>query len=271
MRKKSRVSAAEKALAEMNSQFRQVEDEFALLKEKYTQNKISEQEFRTQLRKLRIRDGEGHCWTIGARTGKWYFFDGDEWVESQPPSVQEGKAICIYCGFENELTSETCQHCGGRVKESVPLAEDVEESPPDEVRKITPGFAQKFDLSQVDKFHDDTTEDKPGLGEGELRSDFFIKALSPVSSLLFFGIGGLFLGMIFGVFVGTTHFFSDVNAAMPAFLLRLHGQLIRGVLFGLLGGAVGFGLLAGVGLCLGLLINMVLYFMGGLRIRISRP
>lgn len=254
----------------MKKQFREVENEFALLKEKYTKNKISEQEFRAKLRKLRIRDGKDRCWTIGARTGKWYFFDGEDWIESKPPSIQEGKAICIYCGFENEITSETCQHCGGRVKEKVPLSEEGEGSTPEEESTIPPDLVEKFDLGQVEDFSDDTDTKGEAFGVEEEKPYSLIKALNPVSSLLFFGIFGLFLGIIFGVFVGTTDFFSEVGAALPAFFLDLRGQLIRAVIFGLLGGAVGFGLLGGVGLALALLINMVLYFMGGFKFRISR-
>ena len=54
---------------------------------------------------------------IGSRTGKWYYFDGTDWIQSDPPSIQEGKAICIYCGFENTLKSVLCARCGQNLAE----------------------------------------------------------------------------------------------------------------------------------------------------------
>ncbi len=99
----------------MREKFEEVENQFQELKKKFKQKKISEREFRYRLKKLRLNDPNGKCWTIGARSGKWYYFDGDKWVESDPPSLQQGKAICIYCGFENDIRSEVCEYCGGRL------------------------------------------------------------------------------------------------------------------------------------------------------------
>ncbi len=99
----------------MEERFKKVESDFVQLRKDYQQEKISEREFKDRLKLLRLTDKNGRCWTIGAKTGKWYFYDGTDWVEANPPSLQQGKAICIYCGFENDIKSEVCDYCGGNL------------------------------------------------------------------------------------------------------------------------------------------------------------
>jgi len=260
---------------EIGKKFEDVENEFDRLKEKYLQNEISEKEFKAELKKLRIRDKQGKCWTIGARTGKWYYFDGEEWVEADPPSVQQGKAICIYCGYENDLENEVCENCGGELDEEKSAFDEVDfrqKAPDDETAEQT-GFSDDFDIGRVDDIPD--TADEPA-GEEKNAEDgsvavAVIKAIHPVSSLFFWGIIGLIIGIVMGVFVGTTDFFSGVVGFLPAFLQTLGGQLVRGVLYGLIGGAIGFIVAALFGLLLALLVNLVLYFLGGFRVNTFHP
>jgi hypothetical protein len=96
----------------MNDQFKEAEKAFDGLKKKFRQKEISRGEFINELKKLKFKDEEGRFWMIGSQTGKWYYFDGKDWIQSEPPSIQEGKAICIYCGFENTLKSVLCARCG---------------------------------------------------------------------------------------------------------------------------------------------------------------
>ncbi len=96
----------------MNDQFKEIEETFNELKKKFREKEISRGEFIDELKKLKLKDEKGRFWMIGSRTGKWYCFDGTDWVQSDPPSIQEGKAICIYCGFENTLKSVLCVRCG---------------------------------------------------------------------------------------------------------------------------------------------------------------
>ena len=103
----------------MDKQFVDIEREFNILSRKFRQKRISEREYKDKLRKLRLKDTDGKCWTIGARTGNWYYFDGKKWIESQPPSIEEGKAICIYCGYENNITTLMCEYCGGDLGEKI--------------------------------------------------------------------------------------------------------------------------------------------------------
>lgn len=101
----------------MNDQFKEVEKTFEELKEKFREKEISRGEFIDQLKKLKLKDEKGRFWMIGSRTGKWYYFDGKTWIQSEPPSIQEGIAICIYCGFENTLESVLCVRCGQNLLE----------------------------------------------------------------------------------------------------------------------------------------------------------
>jgi hypothetical protein len=99
----------------MEERFKKVESEFVQLRKDYQQEKISEREFKDRLKQLRLTDKNGRCWTIGAKTGKWYHYDGTDWVEAKPPTLQQGQAICIYCGFENDIKNEACDYCGGNL------------------------------------------------------------------------------------------------------------------------------------------------------------
>jgi hypothetical protein len=99
----------------MEERFKKVESDFAQLRKDYQQEKISEREFKDRLKQLRLTDKNGRCWTIGAKTGKWYYYDGSDWVEANPPTKLKGKSVCIYCGFENDSKSEACDYCGGNL------------------------------------------------------------------------------------------------------------------------------------------------------------
>ncbi len=103
----------------MGNQFREVEETFALLRQKFNDRRISQREYVDSLKQLRIKDDEGRFWMIGARSGKWYAFESGEWVEAKPPSQLERKAICIACGFENDLEAEFCARCGNRGEDEV--------------------------------------------------------------------------------------------------------------------------------------------------------
>jgi len=96
----------------MSDQFKEIEKAFEELKKKFREKEISRGEFIDELKKLKLKDEKGRFWMIGSRTGKWYYSVGKDWIQSEPPSIQEGKAICIYCGFENLLKSVLCVRCG---------------------------------------------------------------------------------------------------------------------------------------------------------------
>ena len=107
----------------MDNTFKDVIAAFDRLKAKFQNGEIARQEFIDEMKKLRIKDDQGRFWMIGAQTGKWYYFDGKDWVQDEPPSHKDKKAICVHCGFENRLESDACGRCGGTMKESEPACE----------------------------------------------------------------------------------------------------------------------------------------------------
>ncbi len=253
----------------MDKEFVDVEREFNILSRKFRQKRISEREYRDQLRKLRIKDTDGKCWTIGARTGKWYYFDGNKWIESQPPSIQEGKAICIYCGYENDITALSCEYCGGDFGEKIhicPQCNTKLDNPYDECPTCageTKAFETVGEIKEISVDRDLSYED-------ESSPSHIIRAVNPLSFFLFAGFLGLILGLILGVFVGTTPFFSGIVKYFPLFLQEMQGKLLGGVVFGILGGVFGFVLMAGIGFLKALIINGILLFVGGIKIRMDK-
>lgn len=65
--------------------FREVEDRFAELKSKLDAGELDERAFEAELRKLQVLDEQGRYWMIGAQSGLWYYYDGTQWIQSEPP------------------------------------------------------------------------------------------------------------------------------------------------------------------------------------------
>lgn len=216
--------------------FKEVEKGFSLLKQEFKSKKISEREYKDRLKKLRLKDNEGRSWTIGAQSGLWYYFDGQKWIESLPPSVQKGKAICIYCGYENDLESESqeCPYCIQKEKLSLRMKEEVSDPYEKENGKL-----------------------------------YIFRSINLLSFLFFWGAVGLVFGIIMGALIGVAKRYVETIQFFPEFLKALHGKLLGGVVFGFLGGVLGFFLLALAGAVLAALINVILSFVGGVKIRVT--
>jgi len=225
----------------MGDQFREAEATFSLLRAKFEQRKISAQEFADSLKQLRIKDDEGRFWVIGAQSGKWYAFENGEWVEAKPPSQMEKKAICIHCGFENDLEAETCASCGSR-SAADPLAEPVE--------GVEAGPA---------------VEAVPA----RLGTETTVRSVDVLSFLWFFGVLGLFAGLLFGLLVGAAGLFSGLVARLPAFFVDHQGDLWGGLASSIIGGILGFALGAAAGALAAVVSNGILSLTGGVRIRRS--
>ena len=67
--------------------FSRVETEFERLKAKFESGALTEAEFKSQLEELMIEDEQGQWWIIGYESGLWYYHDGDQWIQSDPPPV----------------------------------------------------------------------------------------------------------------------------------------------------------------------------------------
>lgn len=244
----------------MNKQFQEIEDEFNRLKRIYRQRKISEREYKDRLKALRIRDIQGKCWTIGARTGKWYFFDGKNWVESKPPSQKDYKAVCIYCGYENSLETEECAYCGGAMN-------DMESSGVAENSDRVPHVEMKESSSSLEAPVPNEGEDEPDAPDGY---NTVLKSVGLLSVLWMMGGLGLAIGLVLGVFAGITDVFDPFVKTLPLFLQQRQGNLIGGIVFGILGGAAGFIFLGLLGFIQAVLTNFILSFTGGIKITLEK-
>jgi len=68
--------------------FRQVEDEYRQLKSQLDAGQLTETDLRARLEELMTQDDQGRWWIIGYETGLWYFHDGTQWVQADPPAAQ---------------------------------------------------------------------------------------------------------------------------------------------------------------------------------------
>ncbi len=227
----------------MADQFRDAEATFSLLREKFKDKRISPEEFADSLKQLRIKDEEGRFWVIGAQSGKWYAFENGEWVEAKPPSQMEKKAICIACGFENDLEAETCARCGSRGEGSEP--------------EMLAGGDGSRSAAAVE-----AASSAPG-------SPIILRSVDLVSFLWFFGVLGLFAGILFGLLAGAIGLFSGFVTRLPAFFVDHQGDLLGGLGFSIVGGMLGFAIGAAAGAAMAVVSNGILSLIGGIRFRRS--
>jgi len=245
----------------MEEQFKDAEKSFEELKIRFRQGDISRREFINRLKKLRLKDNDGRFWMLGVKSGKWYYLDGKEWIQAEPPSLKDGKAICILCGFENKLESEVCARCGGNMGDR----ED-----------FTREFDHKFeepsgDLDYIhEKDRDLEEKRKDSDVESVRRGNFIFRSLNPISFFSFSGASGLLLGLVLGAFTGASNYFSGIVSIMPSFLKGIQGNLLGGIIYAGLGGALGFVIFGFFGFCEALFVNVISSFIGGIKIRIDR-
>ncbi|MGB8951109.1 MAG: zinc ribbon domain-containing protein [Candidatus Aminicenantales bacterium] len=239
----------------MENQFKEIEEAFDELKKKFQRGEISRQMFIDGMKKMRLKDEQDHFWMIGAQSGKWYYYDGKDWVQSDPPSQKEQKAICIYCGFENNLESEVCARCGGNLGEVEKVCPKcgAELQEPDLVCPACSRGPEKEEPAV-----EEAKEERP---EGHI-----LRSLHPVSVLYFTGTLGIFTGLILGAFAGATSFFSELTSILPAALRDLQGKLLGAIIFAASGGVAGFLAIGTLGFLLALFINLALSFVGGVKI-----
>jgi hypothetical protein len=227
----------------MADQFRDAEATYSLLRAKFEGKKISPQEFADSLKQLRIKDDEGRFWVIGAQSGKWYAFENGEWIEAKPPSQKEKRAICIACGFENDLEAESCARCGSKRGETLPGAKAVSGG-------AAAGTAVEAALL-------------------EPAADVTVRGVDVLSFLWFFGTLGLFAGLLLGLLAGVTGLFAGLVDRLPGFFVDHQGDLVGGVAFSVCGGVLGFAAGAAAGAAGAVISNGILSLVGGIRFRRS--
>ena len=205
---------------------------------------------------------------IGSQSGKWYYCEGKEWIQSSPPSITDKKAFCIYCGYENDIETAVCAGCGGRVgegnKEGEPEICPRCDSEIDPETGTCPSCATREpEPAKVGELPDVQGEDQ-GVA-------CIVRSVQPLSFLWLSGGVGTMSGVLFGVFAGATNFFPGLTKILPAFFKDIQGRLVGGIVFAGLGGVLGFLASSTAGFLIALAVNGVLSFIGGLKVRIELP
>ncbi|MCP2604858.1 zinc ribbon domain-containing protein [Candidatus Aminicenantes bacterium AH-873-B07] len=230
----------------MIDKFRKVEEEFHRLKYQLMKGIINREEFRKRLEKLMVKDEEGRYWMIGVQSGKWYYYNGKQWIQSTPPfKEEEMKIICYSCERENEENAIFCVFCGIKLKEEIKICLRCGNSLKDEY-----SFCPMCGLSIED----------------EKKYLFKFKNLVIGPSFPFVGGIGLILGAIIGIFMGASNYFYRFFTFLPFFLRDIHGGFMGSLIFGIFGGILGFILIGLIGLLFSLLINFISFLFGGFKI-----
>jgi hypothetical protein len=261
----------------MDDQFKNAEKEFKQLRDEFNRKSLSEPDFKKKLKELRLQDEQGHFWTIGAQTGKWYCFDGDDWREATPPSLQEKRAICVYCGFENDLENEACVYCGENLMQRKDLGGEEESTCPtcgktlDKNSFLCPDCDKNEEEEDAEKTWEPVEDfDPEPPQQDELEKDErILRSIQPFSLALFFGSIGLLVGIVMGAFAGATDFLPGMIGILPSFLSELQGSLMGGIFYGLFGGIFGFFTIGLVGFLIALLFNVIFSFIGGIRLNLE--
>jgi len=256
----------------MADKFKDVEAAFEALRGRLRRGEITSNDYVSGLKQLRFRDDQGRFWMIGLQSGQWYYYNGRDWIRAQPPSLAEKKAICIYCGFENDLEAETCARCGGP-----PGGEEEDRVCPECGTKLDdpsapcPECGGSAALGPTPQRETAWPTPPPPEHPPERPAgrDVVIHTVGPLSSFLFGGALGVAAGLLVGLLVGVTSLFPGFVQGLPAFFIEIQGKLWGGLIFAALGAVAGFLVFALGGLACAALINAALSFTGGIRVRLK--
>lgn len=67
--------------------FKQTQQAYVRLKDQLEQGRITAEEFEARVNEMAVTDSAGVLWQIGVKTGKWYRYDGQNWVEDVPREI----------------------------------------------------------------------------------------------------------------------------------------------------------------------------------------
>ena len=241
----------------MDAPFQDAAAAFAGLKARFQAGEITRQEFVDAMKGLRLKDGQGRFWMIGAQSGRWYYFDGRDWIAAEPPSQKEKRAICVFCGFDSPLEAESCPRCGGAMgddKSACPAcgaALDKAGGPCPACGAAVAAPAGDAPRNPAD----------PGV------ASVLLRAVHAPSFFLLGGGLGVFAGILSGAFAGATGSFSGWEA-LPRGFLNLQGTLLGAVIDALLGGVLGFAAGGAALFLAAAAANLVLSMTGGARVTV---
>ena len=104
--------------------FQEASRRYAEFRQQFDAGEIDEEEFQDEIEGLQVQDEDGIYWTVGAQTGKWYRFDGKDWIRETPIPMtkHKGRGIPEPVGALAEIEREpftlprwTYIGCGGVV------------------------------------------------------------------------------------------------------------------------------------------------------------
>jgi hypothetical protein len=253
----------------MKDPFQDAVSTFEELKKRFQAGDLSRQQFIDEMKKLRLKDAQGRYWMIGAQTGKWYYFDGRDWISSEPPALRDKGPVCLFCGFENKDGAQVCGRCGGTLDgvgeaglEKCPECGDALAKPLMNCPRCDP---KRSDLKTVEIVR----LDQSSLGRDGV---YAVRSIKPFSLFLVLGILGALAGAAYGAFAGATgSLAASLASSLPPALKELQGKMLGGVVDGLGGALAGLVLVGLGGFLLACLLNFVLTVSGGLKIRLVAP
>ncbi|MBM3296942.1 MAG: hypothetical protein FJY83_05010 [Candidatus Aminicenantes bacterium] len=278
----------------MENAFKSAEETYAGLKERFRRQEIARQEFLDAMKNLQVRDDQGRLWMIGNQSGQWYYLKGKEWVQDSPPvQKKESRQVCPYCGLENKPEALACARCGGNVRVAADVCPqcgsgleaplyrcpvcDVPESQSEEGRPAKSSKQGKTAKTPAAP----AAVQPPGSGSSGTAGsvapapgaskEFLAQSLGAPSFFFFGGAMGIVVGIVLGAFAGSTRFLSALVSLLPAFLSDMQGTLLGAVVYAAAGGLAGFLALGLVFFLLAAFINLILSFVGGVKIRLETP
>jgi len=254
----------------IEARFKSVENDFSELKKQFLKGELSREQFAQALRELRLLDDQGRCWMIGAQTGRWYYYDGKNWIQGVPPESQAPYVICPGCGAYNESQAQLCVKCGQSLSstrlETTCLNCGYTFQAGETICPVC-GFSLDQEAARL-KTQTSQLEMAPFSEPG---ATWVLKTVDYKSFLLFSGGLGIFMWMLIGLLAGATEFFTSVIPMLPGFFQEIQGKMLGGLIYSLFGGVFGFLLFALLGLLAALLINASIYFLGGPVFHLNRP
>jgi len=264
----------------MENAFKKAEETYARLKSQFRRQEISRQEFLDEMKNLQVRDDQARLWMIGNQSGKWYFLKDKEWIQADPPvQKKEPRTVCPYCGLENKPHALACARCGGNVRIAADICPqcgsnlqpplyrcpvcDVPEAQAVAVPKTDTAPATKS-VSEPERKEDKKDKVKESAGGFAVA-----RSLDALSFLFFGGAMGIVIGIVLGAFAGSTRFLLGLTAVLPAFLKEMQGTLLGAVVYSAAGGLAGFVALGAAFFLMAAFINLILSFVGGVKIRLD--
>ncbi len=72
---------------QLPAKFAAAQQTYLGLKERYERGDLSESEFEAAVQKSMVQDADGVYWMLGAQSGRWYRYIGEQWVQANPPLI----------------------------------------------------------------------------------------------------------------------------------------------------------------------------------------